>query len=353
MPYSHGGGQGPRDGADDEPLLLDVGRVLGPLSELTTIEEFSPAILEALAPVVASDIASLDEIDPDAGRASFVSRPADFPDTYPETVAAWPSVLHDHPVITWQHRTQRTDARRISDFISLAELHELDLYKKVYGPLGIEYQLAVGLPLKRPLVVGIALSRTGAMGDFTDEEVRFLDSLRPHLTQIYRTLQIRSRYEDAMGALARATGIGDDTVVLVSTTGVAANWPGANSDLVAWLSDQRARRHEHLLQPLVDYTEGNRLVARFVPGGPGKPDVVLLDEGRPELDGTQLARLGLSGREAEVLSLIARGQETKDAARNLGISPATIKKHLEHIYQKLGVSSRAAAVAQAYDAMTR
>lgn len=56
----------------------------------------------------------------------------------------------------------------------------------------------------------------------------------------------------------------------------------------------------------------------------------------------------LSGREIEVLDLIARGYTNKEAAAALFISEATVKTHLLHIYGKLGVNDRAAAVAAAY-----
>ena len=45
----------------------------------------------------------------------------------------------------------------------------------------------------------------------------------------------------------------------------------------------------------------------------------------------------------EVLKLLARGVSNKEIARELTISNSTAGKHVEHIYEKLGVSSRAAA----------
>jgi DNA-binding NarL/FixJ family response regulator len=57
----------------------------------------------------------------------------------------------------------------------------------------------------------------------------------------------------------------------------------------------------------------------------------------------------LSERELEVLRLIAHGETNRGAAANLFISEATVKTHLLHIYEKLGVGDRAAAVAEAYE----
>ncbi|MGZ4996164.1 MAG: response regulator [Methylobacter sp.] len=54
--------------------------------------------------------------------------------------------------------------------------------------------------------------------------------------------------------------------------------------------------------------------------------------------------LGLTVREAEILMWISRGKTNKEAGLILGSSPRTINKHLEHIFEKLGVVTRAAAV---------
>lgn len=55
----------------------------------------------------------------------------------------------------------------------------------------------------------------------------------------------------------------------------------------------------------------------------------------------------LSGREIEVLELVARGKGNKEIARTLWISEATVKSHLLHVYDKLGAADRASAVAAA------
>ncbi len=57
----------------------------------------------------------------------------------------------------------------------------------------------------------------------------------------------------------------------------------------------------------------------------------------------------LSERELEVLTLIAQGETNRGAATRLFISEATVKTHLLHIYAKLDVGDRAAAVATAYE----
>ncbi len=52
----------------------------------------------------------------------------------------------------------------------------------------------------------------------------------------------------------------------------------------------------------------------------------------------------LTDREVEVVQLAARGRTNQSIAREFDVSPRTVAKHLEHVYRKLGVTSRAAAV---------
>lgn len=61
------------------------------------------------------------------------------------------------------------------------------------------------------------------------------------------------------------------------------------------------------------------------------------------------SQLSLTDRETEVLALVADGLTNRAVARRLGISEATVKTHLAHVYTKLGVLDRAAAVREAWE----
>jgi DNA-binding CsgD family transcriptional regulator len=88
-----------------------------------------------------------------------------------------------------------------------------------------------------------------------------------------------------------------------------------------------------------------RIVAR--PRSAGREAV--LDAGRSE---TALARrLPISPREAEVLARLVDGRTNGGIAADLGISTHTVVRHVEHIYRKLGVQTRAAATRVALTAL--
>ena len=76
-----------------------------------------------------------------------------------------------------------------------------------------------------------------------------------------------------------------------------------------------------------------------------------LDSNRAHRARTSSAGLpdGLSPREAEVLALIAAGLSNTDIARQLVLSNATVKTHVNHIFAKTGARDRAQAVHYAYD----
>jgi transcriptional regulator of acetoin/glycerol metabolism/DNA-binding CsgD family transcriptional regulator len=57
----------------------------------------------------------------------------------------------------------------------------------------------------------------------------------------------------------------------------------------------------------------------------------------------------LTARERAILELVAQGQSNKQIGRTLGISPETVKTHLDHVYGKLAVERRAQAIARAKD----
>lgn len=66
-----------------------------------------------------------------------------------------------------------------------------------------------------------------------------------------------------------------------------------------------------------------------------------------------LQSLGLTPKESETLMWVAQGKSNRDVAAILAVSESTVKKHLEHIFEKLGVESRGAATLLAIEALSR
>jgi DNA-binding NarL/FixJ family response regulator len=78
-----------------------------------------------------------------------------------------------------------------------------------------------------------------------------------------------------------------------------------------------------------------RLIERFAP--------------RPSVNESKKAIESLTGRESEVLRQMARGMANHEIAEKLFVSEATVKTHVGHIFDKLGVNNRVQAVVAAYE----
>jgi len=93
---------------------------------------------------------------------------------------------------------------------------------------------------------------------------------------------------------------------------------------------------DYLVAAIRDVAHGRRVVGRDLSG--------VLTAGADE----EVAPSQLSDREREVLDRMAKGMTNKDIARDLFISQATVKSHVENILRKLAASDRAGAVAEGF-----
>jgi ATP/maltotriose-dependent transcriptional regulator MalT len=82
---------------------------------------------------------------------------------------------------------------------------------------------------------------------------------------------------------------------------------------------------------------------RLIAACAGEPRVAVAGDGDPVV--TALAD-PLSGRELEVLALMAAGHGNAQIARTLYVAPSTVKTHVNHVFAKLGVATRTQAVAR-------
>ena len=95
-----------------------------------------------------------------------------------------------------------------------------------------------------------------------------------------------------------------------------------------------------------DLGRQGRLLARNMGQGNLGESMLLLTLTPPDSDAAQRLRdIALTPRETEVLSWLAKGKTNRDIADILGMSHRTVNKHLEHVFEKLGVETRSAAAA--------
>ncbi len=209
--------------------------------------------------------------------------------------------------------------------------------------------------------------------DFTDRERGLLELLDPHIAHAYRDAEEREKIRAELDLLRCALEELDRGVVEVLDDGaIREATPEARRLLDAYFSDDPRRRHM-LPERIRSWLDEQTALANIRPPPPPAPLVIgrgedclivrgltgdgsrllLLKERRAHLAAESLSHLGISGREAEVLAWAAAGKSDEGIARILGMSFRTVKKHLEHVYQKLGVENRTAAAAIAHEAAGR
>lgn len=159
-----------------------------------------------------------------------------------------------------------------------------------------------------------------------------------------------------------AVDVGGHGVLMVDAQGriawrspQAQRWLGdyftgaSASEVMAWLEGGESSGTALRRSPCASsQTEGRSLVARRVGDiGMGEAMWLLSLQGPADGQPSRLATAALTPRETEVLSWVAKGKTNRDVGEILGMSPRTVNKHLERVFEKLGVETRAAAAALA------
>jgi DNA-binding NarL/FixJ family response regulator len=347
--------------ADDAQAVLDAVRKV---SIVENLDDFRTTTLAAIRGLVPCDGAGYNEVDPTVPSIVFVTDPLDYADK--SFSARFERYAHEHPLLRHMQTTGDGSARRISEFLTQDEFHALELYRDLYEPMGVEFQVGFTLPAPLPLV--IAIVATSGSRDFSVRDCAVLDALRPHLVQAYRRAALHERMHGDLEALAQAVVGPHRGVALVEPDGalrfvddaseaVLDRYLGADrSGVAAWVEAQRARLRTGPTVPapfdplVVATNDRGRLVVRFVPGR-GGTDVVVLHDAGSKRDPSPLQALGLTPREAEVLLLVTEGESNDTIASAIGAQPGTVRKHLEHIFRKLGVRNRTEAAAAAFEVL--
>jgi DNA-binding CsgD family transcriptional regulator len=317
-------------------------RFVAETAELGGDQLFTPELLIELGQLVEADWVSYCELDRVRRREIFyVTRPGEAeeePEVHPNLY--WDTVAYLHPICAPPNMGNH-GAEKLSDYVSLRELRSSHVYDIWFGPYGVERELSVGLPAPFWHTKVLMFDR-GKGRDFTERDRAVLNRLRPHLAGLWQAARTRRLLAAALAELDRVDEHDPHGMVLVGAAGEiefasppalrllreyfgrtrAGLLPGA---LVEWLDSGAG-------QPFTRRRKDRRLVVRR------EEDSLVLEEQRVEAQ--------LTARERDVLSWVARGKTNAEIAEMLWLAPSTVRKHLENVYAKLGVSTRTAAVAQ-------
>lgn len=338
--------------AADLRLAVDV---ISSVAQLGTLDEFRSGVMPQLERMIRADITGYNEVDIGGDPAVVILDPEPSgPDDSGEILARFGL---QNPLIARYHATGDVRTLKWSDFVSRSELHASDIYELLYRPMETEHQIACQLSVSPRRVVGLALNR--ARGDFTERDRAMLDLARPVIVRTWRAARERALLQATLSASSGPGGRRPAVITLTpfwtidDATPEAQRWLARRADREApdalpkpihdWMRELRSQRSGGQIS-----LEDERVTVRFVPGGGGVLDALVI-EWPPDLGRPALQRLGLTPRQAEVLSLVATGLSNADVADALHTSPVTVAKHLQRVYEKLGVTSRTAAIRRALE----
>ena len=289
------------------------------------------------------------------------------------TVVAQPHWL-EHPIVQNMPMVLG-GAYKISDFITAQKLHRLEgLYQQLMRLVDLEDSMMVFLPPSQPQswqkviqsdVTAVAIALNRSQRNFTDRDRLLLNLIRPHLIQAYWNAQQNSQLQqqllqlhqsiDHLGIIILDTSGQVQTITSKAAQYLTQYFPipplycKLPEHLHSWINYQIAcftqRTNQYPLPLRID-RNGKQLVLRLTRDVENDRYFLSLEEQTLALL-TSLELLGLSKKESEVLLLVIQGKDNKSIAQALSVNISTIRKHLENIYQKLGVQSRTEAIFQA------
>jgi DNA-binding CsgD family transcriptional regulator len=349
---------GPLSQNDCRALLSAVEMIHG----ITYIDEFPVKVLSTIRKILPCNSMCYNEVALPNSMKSWIMEPADaLPG--PLLKESFLRNYTEHPVFLHYSRTGDINSYRMSDFLSQRQFHDTVLYNEYYRQSSVEYQLATAFMLGSDLMICIALDRH--CKDFSENDCLTLDLLRPHLVQAYYNIQTLELMKgiiekDGKGLLivSRSGQVrlaSDNAWRVISkyfhTLPLQSSLPDV---LNSWITHERTHLDEVYDDPsppapLVINKDNHKLTIRFLWGGKSAgQDMLLIEEEPVELTTGFLIDTQLTNREDEILAFLSQGKTNNEIGQALSISSLTVKKHLEHIYSKLQVHRRSAAVARFY-----
>lgn len=315
------------------------------------LDSFPRNVFAAVRPLVACDYFAYNEFNQDGGLRLVHCEPGLPAAATDFLVAIGPEFSKEHPTVSYVARTGSPQPFKITDFTSQRQWRQTRLYNEFYQPLRCEYQMAFASPLADGQV---ALAFNCSARDYSDNDRQLLELLRPHLMQARANAQMFTRVTSALqgsgGAFLSAAADGSIRYATGEALRYLEQYLGQPAEagmlpqcIGHWLMKPAAPSAASA--SLIIARDQTRLRVTLVSRERDGSCNLLLEQQEDSAAVKRLVALGLTPREAEVLIWVARGKATSDIAVILGARPATVSKHLDNIYQKLGVENRTAAAA--------
>ncbi len=329
------------------------------LREAHTIDVFEWTAMEVVRQLIGGISYSYTVMDLANSRSYGAMYPPDSAPS-PGMIDALVRYASQHPLIVPPTATFDGTARKISDHIDSRAFRRLELYADFYRQRDTEDQMVIHLPDGSDRVIGLTINRDRRT--FTEWDRGMLNAIRPYLMESHRNAAAHARFvEEPHTSNLYAVWIANNGRIAQMT-------PGADRLLREYWRDDH--RHGNQLpeslydwvlvqvrpslstdyglipRPLSVHGREGWLSVRYLAGPLGESNLLLFEEHRHAPVDGMLTSLGLTPREEEVVRLVIQGKTSGEIGGVLGIQRRTVEAHLAHIYERLGVSTRAALVAR-------
>ena len=328
---------------------------------------FVDTALDQLTGIVASELTTLSICDLAQGTRRVIGRRGEALSDADR--AAFDRHFREHPLVRFHSTHPGGPTRRVSDCMSAGAFRNSALHADYYRRIGINYVMALPLCIDDANVISVVFNRSRS--DFKDGERAVLDAVRQPLAAIYRNLIACENAGTGLKSIGELAADGGWHMMRVTLAGrVLDASPAATrllgrffpeyaagnrqarlpASLFAWFARSRSWGLE---RPALDHGQsfslshlGAKLTIHFVPD---RKDTgyLLMRSDRLTVGADELGSLPVTDREREVLALVAAGKTNGEIGAVLAVSARTVQKHLEHIFQKLGVETRTAAAVRA------
>jgi DNA-binding CsgD family transcriptional regulator len=353
--------------------LIGLNRAIGEIYATRDREMFFQSVFNSIQSLIPCELCSFNDVDLHPLRFLKVTTSSQqHHKVSSKLLPVFNAHIKGHPLAP-QFFLERVFKTR--DCASRNHFKDTAIYNEYYKHLDIETQIGFSVPVSREKTALFALSRKSP--DFSERDRLLLTLLKPHMVSALRNAMEIDRIRLERDLLQKGAEAERQGAVLFQSDGVVLCISPVAKELLARYIDAELAEGDTLPGPLLKwfkagsndaerscvksaYKESTRRVERaplileqedrcikitllndFTTGD----YVFVITETDHTLPLHDLEGYDLSRREIEVLSWISKGKTNAEIAVILGASRRTVEKHMEHIFAKLGVETRAAAAA--------
>jgi DNA-binding CsgD family transcriptional regulator len=348
--------------------ILALNRAIGEIYSARDLETFYSSAFSSIRKMVPYEHCSFNDVDLAPTRfLKIISSSQHHNNVINNNLPVFNAYIHEHPLLP-QFASDKVF--KTTDVASINQFKATAIYNEYYRYLDTETQIGFAMPISPETVSIIALSRNTI--DFFERDRLILALLKPHCINALRNVMEfgRIRLERDLlltGAEAEKKGLmlcrQDSLIICISEFAgemlgryfavtlsegdtlpeALAQWleteaglaPGGNGRLA-----ERVERNAFIVEK-----DGKRLIIKLLNDVISGDYMLCMTESDPAVLLRNLQRYDLSPRETDVMRWLATGKTNMEIAVILNMSKRTVEKHMEHIFAKLGVETRAAAVA--------